>query len=103
MGGRAQLPALHRLWQLFLKGHDEVARAALPIEAAEMALLRAIHASTLPDPGELARQIRDGGVSATSAPAVTHQAAPAAAPVAIAPPLRPPSPKHPSCPTASSR
>ncbi|MGL1788637.1 hypothetical protein ACSTIL_23630, partial [Vibrio parahaemolyticus] len=31
---------LHRLWQLLLKGHDEVGRAALPIEACEMALLR---------------------------------------------------------------
>ncbi|HEX4693917.1 DNA polymerase III subunit gamma/tau [Sphingomonas sp.] len=49
--------ALHRLWQLLLKGHDEVARAALPIEAGEMALLRVVHASSLPDPGELARQI----------------------------------------------
>ena len=27
-------PALHRLWQLMLKGHDEVAKAVLPIEAA---------------------------------------------------------------------
>ena len=52
--------ALHRLWQLFLKGHEEVGRAALPIEAAEMALLRAIHASTLPDPGDLARQLASG-------------------------------------------
>ncbi len=62
-------PALHRLWQLFLKGHDEVAKAALPIEAAEMALLRAIYASTLPDPGELARQIAKGGPVATAAAA----------------------------------
>jgi DNA polymerase-3 subunit gamma/tau len=64
-------PALHRLWQLFLKGHDEVAKAALPIEAAEMALLRAIYASTLPDPGELARQIASG-----AAPSVASTAAP---------------------------
>jgi DNA polymerase-3 subunit gamma/tau len=42
---------------LLLRGHDEVAKAALPIEACEMALLRVIHASQLPDPGELARQI----------------------------------------------
>ncbi len=62
-------PALHRLWQLFLRGHDEVAKAALPIEAAEMALLRSIYASTLPDPGELARQIANGGPVATAAPA----------------------------------
>ncbi|MCW6534348.1 DNA polymerase III subunit gamma/tau [Sphingomonas lycopersici] len=66
---------LHRLWQLLLKGHDEVVRAALPIEAAEMALLRIVHASTLPDPGELARQIASGSISvsgpstATPAPA----------------------------------
>ncbi|WP_394652771.1 DNA polymerase III subunit gamma/tau [uncultured Sphingomonas sp.] len=73
-------PALHRLWQLLLKGHDEVARAALPIETAEMALLRVIHAASLPDPGELARQIASGGVPG---PAV-GQSAPTA-PVAPAP------------------
>ncbi|MBX3593969.1 DNA polymerase III subunit gamma/tau [Sphingomonas sp.] len=71
-------PALHRLWQLLLKGHDEVARAALPIEACEMALLRVIHASTLPDPGELARKIADGApIGGAPAPA---PAAPAEAP-----------------------
>ncbi|WP_293872705.1 MULTISPECIES: DNA polymerase III subunit gamma/tau [unclassified Sphingomonas] len=77
---RLSFPALHRLWQLFLKGHDEVAKAALPIEAAEMALLRAIHASTLPDPGELARQIASGRIAA--APAAVAALAPPAAPVA---------------------
>ena len=72
-------PALHRLWQLLLKGHDEVARAALPIEAGEMALLRVVHASSLPDPGELARQIASG-----TAPAFA--AAPPSASAAVAPP-----------------
>ena len=72
--GTLSFPALHRLWQLFLKGHDEVAHAALPIEAAEMALLRAIHASTLPDPGELARQIASGRIAA---PVAAPTAAPA--------------------------
>ncbi|MDQ0250537.1 DNA polymerase-3 subunit gamma/tau [Sphingomonas kyeonggiensis] len=67
-------PALHRLWQLVLRGHDEVAKAVLPIEAAEMALLRVIHASQLPDPGELARQIASGSVT------ISGGAAPAAAP-----------------------
>lgn len=67
---------LHRLWQLLLKGHDEVVRAALPIEAAEMALLRIVHASTLPDPGELARQIANGSVS-VSGPAAVATPAPA--------------------------
>ncbi len=75
--GTLSYPALHRLWQLLLKGHDEVARAALPIEAGEMALLRVVHASSLPDPGELARQIASGQTPAMAAP-------PAGAP-AIAP------------------
>ncbi len=72
-------PALHRLWQLLLKGHDEVARAVLPIETAEMALLRVIHASSLPDPGELARQIAAGAIAAASPP--RGAAAPAEAPL----------------------
>jgi DNA polymerase-3 subunit gamma/tau len=74
--------ALHRLWQLLLKGHDEVARAALPIEAGEMALLRVIHASALPDPGELARQIASGQApvaAAPPAPSPAPEEAPAAA------------------------
>jgi DNA polymerase III subunit gamma/tau len=73
-------PALHRLWQLFLKGHEEVARAALPVEAAEMAILRAVHASTLPDPGELARQLAAGGPAPAPAAAVAGTAAEPALP-----------------------
>ncbi|HEX7784048.1 MAG TPA: DNA polymerase III subunit gamma/tau [Sphingobium sp.] len=52
---------LHRIWQLLLKGHDEVANAGLPREACEMALLRIVHAASLPDPSELARIIQQGG------------------------------------------
>src|SRR3546814_9245626 len=57
-------PTLQRLWQLLLKGHDEVANAAMPIEACEMALLRVVHAAGLPDPGEMARMLREGGTPA---------------------------------------
>ena len=78
-------PVLHRLWQLFLKGHDEIARATLPIEAAEMALLRAIHASTLPDPGELARAIASGTVPMSATP-------PLPTPPLVPPPPMPPTP-----------
>ncbi|MGU3314752.1 DNA polymerase III subunit gamma/tau [Sphingomonas sp. M6A6_1c] len=88
---KLSFPALHRLWQLFLKGHDEVAKAALPIEAAEMALLRAIHASTLPDPGELARQIASGKLGAPAAPA-------AAPPAALSAPVAPVAAERPGAP-----
>ncbi|MHA6720906.1 DNA polymerase III subunit gamma/tau [Sphingomonas sp. RS6] len=76
---RLSFPVLHRLWQLLLRGHDEVARAALPIESCEMALLRVIHASQMPDPGELAKQIMSGNVT-------VHAEAPVAAPAVAQPP-----------------
>jgi DNA polymerase-3 subunit gamma/tau len=74
---RLSFPVLHRLWQLTLRGHDEVAGAVLPIEAAEMALLRIVHASQLPDPGELARRMAEGGPAPTPALAAPVQAPPA--------------------------
>ncbi|MGW8191151.1 DNA polymerase III subunit gamma/tau [Sphingomonas hankookensis] len=79
-------PMLHRLWQLLLKGHEEVSRAALPIEACEMALLRIVHASSLPDPGTLAKQLAAGQVPAMGAPPAPAPA-PAAEPVAVADPV----------------
>ncbi len=50
---------LHRLWQLLLKGYDEVRGAPDPLIAAKMALLRVQHANDLPDPGTLAKQLED--------------------------------------------
>jgi DNA polymerase-3 subunit gamma/tau len=61
--------ALHRLWQLLLKGLAEVHGAAMPLEAAEMALLRVIHASELPDPGALIEQLASGEGVPARAPA----------------------------------
>jgi DNA polymerase III subunit gamma/tau len=72
---RLGFAAVHRLWQLLLKGLSEVHSAPMPLEAAEMALLRVIHASDLPDPGDLAGRILSGG----AAPAPSPQAAPASA------------------------
>ncbi|MBC7520967.1 MAG: DNA polymerase III subunit gamma/tau, partial [Sandarakinorhabdus sp.] len=65
---RLSFPALHRLWQLLLKGLAEVQAAPVPLQAAEMALLRLIHASEMPDPGELARRILEGGDAQPSLP-----------------------------------
>ena len=65
---------LHRLWQLLLKGYDEVRQAPDPLVSARMALLRALHAQELPDPGRLARLIED---AATRAPAAPAEGAPA--------------------------
>ena len=53
---------LNRLWQLLLKGHEEVLRANNPLEHLEMLLLRVIYAASMPDPGELAKLLATGGV-----------------------------------------
>jgi len=72
---------LHRLWQLLLKGHDEVKTAPDPLVAARMALLRVLHASDLPDPGTLAKHLESALANAPRAESTS--AAPAApAPVA---------------------
>jgi DNA polymerase-3 subunit gamma/tau len=60
--------AVHRLWQLLLKGLAEVHAAPMPLEAAEMALLRLIHASELPDPGTLAERLAGGEAVPARAP-----------------------------------
>jgi DNA polymerase-3 subunit gamma/tau len=80
--GRLSFPLLHRLWQLLLKGHEEVRQASLPLECCDMALLRVLHGASMPDPGELARLLQQGGVpsqaSAASVPSPAADNAPSA-------------------------
>ncbi|ABQ66428.1 DNA polymerase III, subunits gamma and tau [Rhizorhabdus wittichii RW1] len=96
--GKLGFATLHRLWQLLLKGHGEVQTAAMPIEAAEMALLRVVHASQLPDPGELARRLASGDLNLpvqpapAQPPAAEPQGALMAAPAPIAAPAPAPAP-----------
>src|SRR4051812_27834078 len=61
--------AVHRLWQLLLKGLAEVHAAPMPLEAAEMALLRVVHASELPDPASLIDRLASGEPVSARAPA----------------------------------
>jgi DNA polymerase-3 subunit gamma/tau len=71
--------SIHRLWQMLLKGLQDVAVAPDPREAAEMALLRLIHAADLPDPSSLiARMSGDGASTAPSAAPTGKSSAPAA-------------------------
>lgn len=68
---------VHRLWQLLLKGHEEVRQAPDPLIAARMALLRVLHAADLPDPEKLARKLE---ALATLGPAAGPQTSGDAAP-----------------------
>ncbi|MDA7787823.1 DNA polymerase III subunit gamma/tau [Sphingomonadaceae bacterium] len=58
---------LHRLWQLLLKGHDEVRVAPDPLVSAQMALLRVLHAADMPDPGKLVKRIEELAASGVTA------------------------------------
>jgi DNA polymerase III subunit gamma/tau len=65
--GRMTAPQVHRLWQLLLKGHEEVRSAPDPLVSAQMALLRVLHAVDLPDPGKLAEQLSELAARAPAA------------------------------------
>ncbi len=67
--GRLSPGQLHRLWQMLLKGHDEVRQAPDPLVSAQMALLRALHAADLPDPGKLAKKLEHLATTGVAAPA----------------------------------
>src|SRR3954469_23507514 len=77
---------IHRLWQMLLKGLQDVEIAPDPREAAEMALLRLIHAADMPDPASLvARVTGEGAVTSRSpAPAARPSGATARVPVDFA-------------------
>ena len=58
--GKLGWAVLHRLWQLMLRGLQDVTIAPDPQEAAAMALLRLVHAADLPDPATLMARLADG-------------------------------------------
>jgi DNA polymerase-3 subunit gamma/tau len=61
MGSALTLPVLTRSWQMLLKGLAETQGAPSPLQAAEMVLIRLMHAADMPPPGELARRLLEGG------------------------------------------
>jgi DNA polymerase-3 subunit gamma/tau len=78
---------LHRLWQLLLRGYDEVRKAPDPLVATQMALLRVLHAADMPDPGTLAKTLEamaaNGIATPASANANASAGGPAPSPVSI--------------------
>src|SRR5690348_1354431 len=70
MAGALSWGTIHRLWQMLLKGLQDVEVAPDPREAVEMALLRLIHAADMPDPASLMAKFagEGGGVVTSSVP-----------------------------------
>jgi len=57
VAGQLSLPVLARFWQMLLKGLGEIQQAPQPLAAAEMVLIRLIHAAQMPDPADLVRRL----------------------------------------------
>ncbi len=55
---------LSRVWQMLLKGIDEVGRAPNPHAAAEMVLIRIAYTADLPSPEEIIKMLGGAGVPA---------------------------------------
>ncbi len=77
---------LHRLWQLLLKGHDEVRTAPDPLVSAQMALLRVMHAADMPDPGSLVKRLEELAARPAAAGTPVSTDPLGAAPEPVAPP-----------------
>ncbi|MGN6848528.1 MAG: DNA polymerase III subunit gamma/tau [Sphingomicrobium sp.] len=58
---------IHRLWQMLLKGLQDIEVAPDPREAAEMALLRLIHAADMPDPTTVLQRLSGDAAETRSA------------------------------------
>lgn len=80
MAERLPMRALTRMWQMLLKALEEVAQAPNTMMAAEMAVIRLTHVSTLPSPEDLVAKLQSqpptppsggggGGGAGTRAPA----------------------------------
>jgi len=78
--------AMTRMWQMLLSAIEEVGQAPNAMMAAEMAVIRLTHVSTLPSPEELVRKLQDtpvppapsGGGGGGSRPGFAGGSAPAA-------------------------
>jgi DNA polymerase-3 subunit gamma/tau len=79
MAGALSWGMIHRLWQMLLKGLQDVEIAPDPREAAEMALLRLIHAAEMPDPASLLKRLSgEGSVAAPASAPATQASGPSA-------------------------
>ena len=88
MAGQLTLAHLARVWQMLLKGLGEVQSAPLPLQAAEMVLIRLTHAADLPTPADLVRQLQDGGAPPAGRPrtsAAAERPPPSTTALAVAP------------------
>ncbi len=78
---RLNIGTLGRIWQVLLKGNEEVRTAPSAIQAAEMVLIRLTLMSELPPPADLIRMLQTQGASgglghSSDSQRLAHQSAP---------------------------
>ena len=70
MAERLTLPTLTRAWQMLLKGLGETRSAPMPLQAAEMVLVRLAYAADLPSPADAIKSLGTGGAAQSPSRAV---------------------------------
>ncbi|OPB29023.1 DNA polymerase III subunit gamma/tau [Bartonella sp. WD12.1] len=70
---KLSIPVLSRNWQILLKGLQEVNKAARPIQAAEMVLIRLTHTADLPTLDEALKKLTQEKTSFTITENNSHQ------------------------------
>ena len=74
MAGTLTMPVLSRAWQMLLKGLSETRAAPIPIQAAEMVMVRFAYAAELPTPADAIKTLESsaGVPTRTAAPAPSN-------------------------------
>jgi DNA polymerase III subunit gamma/tau len=76
MAARLTMPVLGRLWQILLKGLQDVQLASNAQSTAEIVILRACYAAHLPDPEKLLRDLQGGVIASASSSRASSSAPP---------------------------
>lgn len=96
--GKLSIATLSKIWQMLIKGMNEMQTAPVPIDALEMILIRIAYSANLPSPAELLESVKKKSESGTLRPAnfsagntpaaAQTAAAPVSAPAAVSTPTQ---------------
>ena len=74
LAGNLSMPVLTRAWQMLLKGLSETRMAPMPMQAAEMIVVRMAYAADLPTPADAVKAVQSGAGSSQKQAAPTPSA-----------------------------
>lgn len=88
--GKLSIATLSKIWQMLIKGMNEMQTAPVPIDALEMILIRIAYSANLPSPAELLESVKKKSESGTLRPANFSAGNPSAAAQTAAAPVSAP-------------